>query len=281
MIKGKDGHCQVSGPNLGRQGAECRETEVIEGTPAMRFLPPHIRWYDWRTYRAMYRSRGAWWPSMGALACLALFLMSAAGDPFIRVVTTIWLGTLVLAYVLFGVALVGAVVRGPRAIVRMGARGWTRPRWWFEWANLAWSLAVLIVLVGGPFCALAPKLGLGAWGNAIWRFGVPAGVALFWVFMGTAAMGYVVSTLAGRPRIGNAYACAQFAFPVFGGTALVTIASMNWPAGGAWPAWPVMLLGAFGGAIMILGVWDLMRIVDRARTRARRYPGDFTHRTGR
>lgn len=239
----------------------------------MGFLSPRLRWYDWRTYRAMYRSRGAWYPSMGVFACLFLFLMSSADAAFARLVTKLWLGSLLVACVLFGVALVGAAVRSRRTIVRMGIAGWRRPRWWFEWANLAWSLMVLVILALAPVVALGPKMGLGALADAAFRVGRPGIAASFWIFLAASAMGYVVSLLGRRPKMGNGYACVQFAFPLVGGIGLVTIASVNWPAGAARPPLAMVLLGGLGGAILIIGMWELVQT--NLRPRVRRRSGGF------
>ncbi|MHC4400000.1 MAG: hypothetical protein ACYTG0_09995 [Planctomycetota bacterium] len=223
----------------------------------MVFPFPKLPWHDRRFWRRVFRLRGGPMPAAMVLAALAnvfllLMLDRAVGAALF---TTLWLGTVAFLGVVGGVALLGAATYAVRALYRLGVRGWSRPRWWFEVSSLAWTLCVLLILAVALSVPGAKIPALGGWLDATFFAARNIIVILLCVFFVSAIVGYVVSMISGRARCGNAYECIQMIFAWVGGVGLLIVAcSQWWPPRRAWPDGVFLAVcGAIGVALLVGG----------------------------
>jgi len=143
------------------------------------------------------------------------------------------------------------VARSHRNMVRFGAWGICRPRWWFELARSLWIVFLFVlalVPLGAPF---------------LWKGQPPAiintigGLSLlltchaFVLFLSVATVGYGLSFLKGMPRRGHAYQCVRYFYAIVGGICLITYAGLKWPPAVVWLGGVALVTVGIMGAVML------------------------------
>lgn len=223
----------------------------------MRWIPT-IPWLEGEVYRRAFRARRGWYAPMAVLCSLLLVLLLSL-EPGGRRVAEV-AGEWVLFLGIVGmVATMGASLRSFRALGRMGSRGMTRPRWWFELGSLGCNFFVAAALGMAGIGVLA-WLGLPkVWEQGLWRLGRWLLGASFVTFMVATVIGFSLAVLRRRRCSGTAYDCVQFFFTAIGGVTLVTIGGCCWPPAQIWPdAVLVAVCGGGGLVILVWGMWVLL-----------------------
>lgn len=224
-----------------------------------------------RSWRTLARTFDGWAPPMLLLFCgflgigFAWLLAKLTGIKQLRgLMLFTWLGMCFLG----AASMVAATCEAARAARRMGFFGWTRSRWWFELGRVSW-----FAFVAGA--AMLPAAlfveGFGApvpWPDWLFHAGkIMAGCSLP-AFAVAAAVGYVLSLITRRPRIGRAYECVHTFFTNLGGIALVGGAAWFWPPGNLWPDAVVLIaLGLAGVVLIAIGLVTFSRQYDRNRAK--------------
>jgi hypothetical protein len=128
-----------------------------------------------------------------------------------------------LTWFAVGLIATGTVAwRGIGHLVRSGAWGLTRPRWWFEVARLAFLAALCDVLVLLLVISLFPNAPRGPLGSAATLAFISAGpLFVFWVLI--ASVGYVLAWVRWLPLRGKAFDCVHYFYALVVGIWLAVI----------------------------------------------------------
>lgn len=226
-------------------------------------ISPH-KWPS--VIRRLRRSPG-WVPPMVLIATLGLLMFGRNGFGLLGghialiVFNYIAIGTY---FTVGSIASAAVMIDGANNLRRLGIRGVSRPRWWFEWARLAWitlllvGLAMLIFhLVGGAvFAPLADSL-----------FHIAP--SLFFAFLVLSTAAYFLSLATRRRRSGRAFECVQYFYWTFGVISAL-IAVLTWvPAQAGWAQPMTVVLSIVAASLMAIVLFKLAQRWERKLDSAR------------
>lgn len=229
-----------------------------------------------QTWRSLARSLDGWAPPMllfcGLLGIgVAWLIAKLTGIKELRsLMLFTWLGMCFVG----AASMLAATFEAARAGRRMGFFGWTRSRWWFELGRVCW-FAFMVGAAMLPAALFAQVFGAPRqWPDWFFRTGkIVAGCTLP-TFALAAAVGYALSFISRRPRMGRAYECVHTFFTNLGGIALIGSAVYFWPPANLWPGVVVLIAFGLAGIVLLaIGLVTFSQRYDRNQTKKRAQVG--------
>lgn len=232
-------------------------TMIVETAAAL--LTPLSPTYWWPAARMLAKGNLGWEPPMLLWAILGVVLPLnfgfGRGVPWLEHFNLITWATWSIVALL---AMAVTIGQAAYAIVRLGLEGVLRPRCWFELGRVSCVLAT-ICFVTGMFLAIAlnqQQRQLVA--HVFPILAVVTKIAVPGFFIG-AAMGYLLSFVRRKPRVGRAFGCVQFFLTISGPLLPIFYAIEKWPAAGNWQACIVPgIIGSAGIGWMLFGLVSVL-----------------------
>lgn len=142
--------------------------------------------------------------------------------------------------------------RGATHLVRYGLWGFTRPRWWFEAARLAWLVTLLDAIL------LVMALSLDGLPRPVEELGKLAFVilptaAFAWVV--TASTGYLLAWVRWLPLRGKAFDCVHYFYTLTLSTSLAAIGVNLWECNAPWLECALGVALGTAGAILFFAAF--------------------------
>lgn len=213
---------------------------------------------------ARHLARGPGWvPSMMLLATFGgTFFINELLNKFFNgvVADAINVATYASWSAVCGWAILLATRRSAGNVLRLGANGLLRARWWFECAAPAWNLTVLSFLVTLAASWSAAILNQPQIETLVWQMGRVLTGGLLAVFAVAGTVGYAISLARRRWPRGRACQCAHYylLMPLGGGCLIAAVEC--WPIRGWLDG--VILIG--GSALACVAIGTCIVVVGRS-----------------
>ncbi len=158
--------------------------------------------------------------------------------------------------------------RGAGHLVRFGIWGFTRPRWWFEVARLAWLATLLDALVLVFVVSVLPRGLRGPIADvATLPLFVLGPAACAWIVAATT--GYVLAWVRWLPMRGKAFDCVQYFYTIMLSIALAASGVYLFEANKPWFERALAgVIGTVGGVLFVVGFISIIRRWERNERRA-------------
>jgi hypothetical protein len=180
-----------------------------------------------------------------------------------------FIGTCAFFWVILFALSVGASVMlagdSLRACSRLGRRGWTRPRWWFELSRLLCIVLQLTLALFVLVLFVAIKTDVGPWMKSAYYPLLAPLVCIGLGFVSTATVGYAVSFVRRLPRRGNAFKITHFYYTMYGTAACGYFIFLRWPPGLYWLDGLLLLLAGMIIVFLVIGLFG-SRVFGHSRT---------------